>query len=177
MKKMYLGHEWQAQKAYVERCYPPIRSPLTSGTLQQTPLPLETAESTSPEKKKIFQWEYGQSAIARWVKWHVTTTESTVRQVDLTLPHFSLEVAVRTLDKERKRMIPCDLQCLCASWRDRRVRQEQADIALRRRRFKRAFFPSHFGFFFSLGKTRKRAQKSFKNFKNFSKFLLNYMLA
>ena len=125
-------------------------------------------------KKKIFQWEYGQSAIARWVTWHVTSMESTVRHVDLTLPHFRREEAARTLDRERKRMIPCDLECRCASARDRRVRQEQADMAIPRRRFKRAFFPSPFGFFFSLGKTRKRAQKSFKNL---AKFLLNYMLS
>ena len=66
--------------------------------------------------------------------------ESIVRKVDLTLPHFRQEEAARTLDRERKRIIPCDVERRCAGGMDRRVGQEQADIALPTRQFKRAFF-------------------------------------
>ena len=167
MRKTHLSRELRAQKAVDGGCYHPAWCPLTSGTLQQSQLALETAAWASPGKKKIFQWEYGQTGTARWATWRITSMESTVRHVDLTLPHFPLEVAACTLDRERKRMIPCDLECRCAMRRDRRVRQEEADIALSRRQFKRAFFPSRFCFFFSLGKTRKRAPKLAKRLQEF----------
>ena len=46
--------------------------------------------------------------------WHIMTIESTVRHDDLTLPRFALEVAARTLDRERKSVLPCDVECRCA---------------------------------------------------------------